>query len=100
MHQNSQNIKKFAKEQWLIPGFAVAEANYNFFATGREHMNHCTWMLTRMAHVYTHPGLCRDFLVSNFAPAKHCILFLLDRALESPGDDEILSTGNVGFGSC
>ncbi|KAI0128255.1 hypothetical protein BJ170DRAFT_682052 [Xylariales sp. AK1849] len=78
----------------------MADEDKNFFATGREHMSHCTWMLMRMAYVYNHPGMRKDFLVSNFAHAKHCILFLSDSALESPGVDKIQSTGNLGFGSC
>lgn len=70
-----------------------------FFTAGREHINHCAWILTRMAYVYTHPGT-RSNLAADAGHATHCIDYLLDRALQSPLVDAILSTGNVGFGSC
>ncbi|KAK9791097.1 putative DUF3328 domain protein [Seiridium cardinale] len=65
----------------------MAEVDQNFFATGREHMSHCAWMLTRMAHVHTHPGMRKDFLVSNFEHTKHCIFFLVQFASSRSGQE-------------
>ena len=75
-----------------------AEGN-QWWSTGSEHMVHCTWMLLRMAHVVME-GERMDGFVSNFHHTKHCALFMLDRALESPGAYEIRTVGNVGFGWC
>jgi hypothetical protein len=70
-----------------------------WWTSGREHMVHCTWMLIRIAHVLN-TGQRRDELVSNFQHAKHCAIFMLDRALEIPGVDDIRVFGNTGFGHC
>ncbi|KAI0394594.1 hypothetical protein F5Y17DRAFT_247304 [Xylariaceae sp. FL0594] len=103
------------------------EIGTDYWTTGREHATHCAWMLARMAwvlndgpdntdtpdssHTHTHntrdnnkkshhPPLRKDLLVSNFPHAKHCALFLLDRALEGPFIDDVRTVGNVVFGSC
>ncbi|KAI1815060.1 hypothetical protein GGS20DRAFT_545314 [Poronia punctata] len=76
------------------------EVGAKYWTTGREHMTHCTWMLIRLAYVYTTPGQRHDLLVSNFDHAKHCALFMLDRALEGPDVDVVRTVGNVVFGSC
>ncbi|KAI0100219.1 hypothetical protein GGR51DRAFT_356174 [Nemania sp. FL0031] len=75
------------------------EGGDKWYTTGREHMTHCTWVLIRLAYVYT-TGQRHDFLVSQFHHAKHCALFMLDRALEGPDVDAVRTIGNTVFGSC
>ena len=70
-----------------------------WWTTGREHMTHCTWMIIRLAYVYSH-GERTDILTSQFHHAKHCALFMLDRALEGPNVDEVRTVGNTMFGWC
>lgn len=70
-----------------------------FRTSNREHVTHCAWMLTRMAHAYS-TGQRRDVNSDNFEHNKHCALFLLSRALEAPGIDDIRVRGNVIFGGC
>ncbi|KAI1117596.1 hypothetical protein F5Y14DRAFT_355060 [Nemania sp. NC0429] len=75
------------------------EGGDKWYTTGREHMTHCTWVLIRLAQVYT-TGQRHDFLVTQFDHAKHCALFMLDRALEGPNIDAVRTIGNSVFGSC
>lgn len=70
-----------------------------FRTSNREHVTHCAWMLTRMAHAYS-TGQRRDVNSDNFEHNKHCALFLLSRALDAPDIDEIRVRGNVIFGGC
>ena len=73
--------------------------NNQWWSTGWEHAVHCTWMLLRMAHAYD-TGQRRDQFGSSFHHTKHCAMFMLDRALESPAVNDIRTVGNAGFGSC
>lgn len=75
------------------------EGGPRWWTTGREHMTHCTWMLIRIAYVLS-TGDRKDLLVADFHHAKHCAMFMLDRALEGESIDEIRVQGNTVFGSC
>ncbi|KAL1853957.1 hypothetical protein Daus18300_011624 [Diaporthe australafricana] len=70
-----------------------------FRTSNREHVTHCAWMLTRMAHAYS-TGQRRDVNSDNFEHNKHCALFLLGVALKAPDIDDIGVRGNVIFGGC
>ncbi|EFY94535.1 hypothetical protein X797_011842 [Metarhizium robertsii] len=72
-----------------------------FWTTEREHVEHCAWMLMRVAHVLVTDAR-RDTLVTNVHHSNHCILLLKEWALKPTieGLDDITVEANVGFGSC
>ena len=79
---------------------ASRKADVQEFQTStREHVTHCAWMLIRMAHAYKF-GERRDWNIDSFEHTQHCALYLLNRSLEAPGNDDITVRGNVIFGGC
>ncbi|PSR75473.1 hypothetical protein BD289DRAFT_379290, partial [Coniella lustricola] len=70
-----------------------------FWTSDREHITHCAWMLIRIAHAYK-TGQRLDTNSDHFEHNQHYSLFLLRRALEAPGINEIRIRGNVIFGGC
>lgn len=77
------------------------ENGLRFWTTEREHVEHCTWLLIRMAHVLVTDAR-RDTLVQNVHHSNHCILMLRDWALKPSleGIDNATVEANVGFASC
>lgn len=96
-------VDRPGSEEFILDEVAAlahsVEGATKWWTTGREHMYHCTWMLTRIAHVLNYGGR-QDNLVVHFHHAKHCAQFMLDRALEGEGVDDIRVVGNTVFGSC
>lgn len=70
-----------------------------WWSTSREHSVHCAWILLRLAHAYTN-GLRSDHLTRRYEHTSHCVHMLLKKSMHAPRLDDVVTVGNVVFGSC
>lgn len=71
----------------------------SWWTTEREHLTHCAYLAIRLSHA-VHTSSAIDNLGHNFEHARHCALYLLERALQADTADVINTSGNTLFGTC
>jgi hypothetical protein len=70
-----------------------------WFSSHREHLHHCAWVLKRLSNAYSR-GLRADDQTRSYPHIDHCVNIMLAGSLQAPGVDEVITRGNVWFGSC
>ncbi|KAG4435260.1 hypothetical protein IFR05_009256 [Cadophora sp. M221] len=82
-----------------ISQLAATGVQETWWTTEREHLTHCAYLAIRLSHSVQMSAPV-DNLGHNFEHAKHCSLYLLQRALEADTVDLINTSGNSLYGTC
>lgn len=71
----------------------------DWYTTNGEHAAHCAFVVLRHIHALTF-GTRMDRISGQWKHVEHCMEYLLEHALESPGSREIEVRSASGFGWC